>query len=64
MARLFDVGKIAVREALKRLETEGLVEFHRSRVAIMTTVSEPEIAPILEARAIWDRTRSGCRCRI
>ncbi|WP_026155580.1 GntR family transcriptional regulator [Paracoccus sp. N5] len=64
VARLFDVGKIPVRGALKRLETEGLMEFHRNRVAIVTTVSEPEIARSSRSGPSWDRTRSGCRCRI
>jgi len=31
LAKSFNVSKIPVREALKRLESEGLVEFHRNR---------------------------------
>ncbi|NEI73507.1 FCD domain-containing protein [Rhizobium lusitanum] len=54
VARLFNVSKIPVREALKRLEAEGLVEFHRNRGAIVTSVSEPEIAQIFEVRAILE----------
>lgn len=42
------------REALKRLEAEGLVEFQRNKGAIVTSVSEPEIAQIFETRAILE----------
>lgn len=54
VARLFSVSKIPVREALKRLEAEGLVAFQRNRGAIVTRVSEPEIAQIFEMRAIME----------
>lgn len=54
VARLFNVSKIPVREALKRLEAEGLVEFHRNKGAIVTSVSEPEIVQIFEVRAILE----------
>ncbi|MFT4150686.1 MAG: GntR family transcriptional regulator [Paracoccaceae bacterium] len=54
MARLFNVSKIPVREALKRLEAEGLVEFHRNKGAIVTKLSEPQVAQIFETRAILE----------
>ncbi|MFB9985889.1 GntR family transcriptional regulator [Mesorhizobium kowhaii] len=54
VARLFDVSKIPVREALKRLEAEGLVEFQRNRGAVVKSVSEPEIAQIFEVRAMLE----------
>lgn len=54
VARMFNVSKIPVREALKRLESEGLVEFQRNKGAIVTKVSEPEIAQIFEMRAIME----------
>ncbi len=54
VARMFNVSKIPVREALKRLEAEGLVEFHRNRGAVVTSVSEPELAQIFEVRAILE----------
>ncbi len=54
VARLFNVSKIPVREALKRLEAEGLVEFHRNKGAVVTSVSEPEIVQIFEVRAILE----------
>lgn len=54
VAKLFDVSKIPVREALKRLEAEGLVEFHRNRGAVVASVSEPEIAQIFEVRAMLE----------
>ncbi|WP_294926404.1 GntR family transcriptional regulator [uncultured Paracoccus sp.] len=54
VARLFNVSKIPVREALKRLESEGLVAFQRNRGAVVTTLSEPEIAQVFETRAILE----------
>lgn len=54
VAKLFNVSKIPVREALKRLEAEGLVAFHRNRGAVVTQLTEPEIAQIFEARAILE----------
>ncbi len=54
VARLFNVSKIPVREALKRLEAEGLVEFHRNRGVVVTSVSDPELAQIFEVRAILE----------
>jgi DNA-binding GntR family transcriptional regulator len=54
IAKLFDVSKIPVREALKRLEAEGLVEFQRNRGAVVTSVTEPEIAEIFEVRAMLE----------
>jgi DNA-binding GntR family transcriptional regulator len=54
VASLFNVSKIPVREALKRLEAEGLVEFHKNRGAVVTSVSEPEIVQIFEVRAILE----------
>ena len=44
VARLFNVSKIPVREALKRLEAEGLVMFQRNKGAVVTRISEPEMA--------------------
>lgn len=54
VAKLFEVSKIPVREALKRLEAEGLVEFQRNRGAIVRSVTEPEIVEIFEVRALLE----------
>ena len=54
VARVFNVSKIPVREALKRLEAEGLVAFHRNRGAVVPALTEPEIAQIFETRAILE----------
>lgn len=54
VARQFNVSKIPVREALKRLEAEGLVTFQKNRGAIVSALSEPEIAQIFEVRAILE----------
>ena len=54
VARMFGVSKIPVREALKRLEAEGLVAFSRNRGAVVASITDPEIAQILEVRAILE----------
>lgn len=54
VAALFNVSKIPVREALKQLEAEGFVTFHRNRGAVVASLSEPEIAQIFEVRAILE----------
>ncbi|WP_069084242.1 GntR family transcriptional regulator [Pseudomonas sp. TCU-HL1] len=54
IARAFNVSKIPVREALKRLEAEGLVEFHRNRGALVTRISEFELAQIFEVRVLLE----------
>ena len=54
VARLFNVSKIPVREALKRLEAEGFVTFHRNRGAVVASLSEPEIVQVFEVRAILE----------
>lgn len=54
VARLFNVSKIPVREALKRLEAEGLVEFKRNKGAVVTRISEPELAQMFEVRILLE----------
>nr|WP_218169234.1 GntR family transcriptional regulator [Pseudomonas gingeri] len=54
IARQFNVSKIPVREALKRLEAEGLVMFQRNRGAMVTRLSEPELAQMFEVRMLLE----------
>jgi DNA-binding GntR family transcriptional regulator len=54
IARLFNVSKIPVREALKRLEAEGLVIFQRNKGAVVTRLSEPELAQMFEVRILLE----------
>jgi DNA-binding GntR family transcriptional regulator len=54
VAKIFNVSKIPVREALKRLEAEGLVAFQRHKGAVVTSMSEPEIVEIFEVRALLE----------
>ncbi|MGH8435951.1 MAG: GntR family transcriptional regulator [Pseudomonas sp.] len=54
IARLFNVSKIPVREALKRLEAEGLVLFQRNKGVVVTKISEPELAQIFEVRVLLE----------
>ena len=54
VASLFNVSKIPVREALKRLEAEGLVMFQRNKGAVVTRISEPELAQMFEVRILLE----------
>jgi DNA-binding GntR family transcriptional regulator len=54
VAQLFNVSKIPVREALKRLEAEGLVLFQRNKGAVITRISEPELAQMFEVRVLLE----------
>lgn len=54
IAKLFNVSKIPVREALKRLEAEGLVVFQRNKGAVVTRISEAELAQMFEVRILLE----------
>jgi DNA-binding GntR family transcriptional regulator len=54
MASHFRVSKIPVREALKRLEAEGLVTFLRNKGAIVADLSPEEIWEYVEIRAMLE----------
>ncbi len=51
LARMFGVGRAAIRTALARLEQEGVVERSPNRGARVRLLSEEEAVEILEARA-------------
>src|ERR1700759_5823417 len=46
------VSHIPIREALKRLESEGLVQLPRGRGATVTERSRPDLADVLHVRAL------------
>lgn len=54
IAARFRVSKIPVREALKRLEAEGLVTFLRNKGAIVADLSPEEIWEYVEIRAMLE----------
>lgn len=54
IARMFNVSRIPVREALTRLEEHGLVVTQRYRGAVVTSLSPKEIAEIFEFRALLE----------
>ncbi len=47
---MFGVSRIPVREALRRLESEGLVDFHTNRGAVVTTLSLHDVIELLDIR--------------
>lgn len=52
IAKRLDISKVPVREALKQLETEGLVEFHTNKGAFVRQYSAEEVREIGELAAI------------
>lgn len=54
IATRFEVSKIPVREALKRLEAEGLVTFVRNKGAVVASMSQEEIWEYVEIRAMLE----------
>ncbi|MDB4890249.1 MAG: GntR domain protein [Gemmatimonadetes bacterium] len=51
IAEELGVSRIPVREALRQLESEGLVTFHPHRGAVVSTLSLEEITELFELRA-------------
>jgi len=52
LADEYDVSRMPIREALKRLDAEGLVQFTNNRGASVTKHSLPEIAEIFDLRIL------------
>lgn len=52
IARLFNVSRIPVREALARLEEQGLVSTQRHKGAVVSSLSVEEIGEMFEFRAL------------
>jgi DNA-binding GntR family transcriptional regulator len=52
LAAEFGVSRMPVREALQQLEAEGLVEFRRHRIAIVSALSADDIREIFEIRML------------
>ncbi|MBL4908389.1 MAG: GntR family transcriptional regulator [Sneathiella sp.] len=51
IAKVFNVSRIPVREALKRLEAQGLVQNERYKGAVVSSLSNAEIEEIFAIRA-------------
>ena len=60
LAEEYDVSRMPVREALKQLDAEGLVQLTNNRGASVTTHSLPEIGEIFDLRALLE-TDLFCR---
>jgi DNA-binding GntR family transcriptional regulator len=56
LAQMFDVSRIPVREALARLEAQGLVTSTRYKGVVVSSMSAREIAEIFEFRALVEPT--------
>ncbi|MDV7341234.1 GntR family transcriptional regulator [Terasakiella sp. A23] len=54
IAKIFNVSRIPVREALKRLEAQGLVKNERYKGAIVSSLSDDEIEEIYEIRLMLE----------
>lgn len=54
IAGKFNVSKIPVREALKKLEAEGLVIFVKNRGALVTRMSDDDLAQLFEMRILLE----------
>jgi DNA-binding GntR family transcriptional regulator len=59
IAARFHVSKIPVREALKRLEAEGLVSFAKNRGAVVAGLSAAEILEYMDIRAMLEARAAG-----
>jgi DNA-binding GntR family transcriptional regulator len=51
LAKRFEISRIPIREALRTLEGEGLIQFHPNYGALVAAVTEGEIRDIYETRA-------------
>ena len=57
IAQMFNVSRIPVREALQRLEAQGLVTSTRYKGVVVTPMSIAEIEEVFEFRALLDEHR-------
>ena len=51
IASAFDMSRVPVREALRLLESEGLVDFHPNRGAVVAEINPDEVADVYTVRA-------------
>jgi DNA-binding GntR family transcriptional regulator len=59
LAKIAGVSRTPIREALRRLDAEGLVEFLPNRGASVTTWTEQELDDLYEARALIEGFAAG-----
>ena len=54
LSNRLQVSHIPVREALRRLETEGLIELRRSRSAVVADLSVPDVTQVFHLRTLLE----------
>ena len=54
IARIFNTSRIPVREAISRLEKQGLVKTQRYKGAVVAGLSAPEAAEVFDLRALLE----------
>lgn len=59
LASAFEVSRIPVREALRMLEAEGLIEFHPNRGAVVAAVTAEEVENVYTIRAALECAALG-----
>ena len=63
VAERLSMGRTPVRDALRRLEAEGIVE-HRPRLgAVIRSLSQPEVVELYEMRIVLERTAAELAAR-
>ncbi|MFK8034703.1 MAG: GntR family transcriptional regulator [Hyphomicrobiales bacterium] len=56
VSKRLSLSRTPVREALRKLESDGIVQ-HRARIgAVIRTLSQPEVVELYEMRAVLERT--------
>lgn len=63
VAERLSLSRTPVREALRKLESDGIVE-HRARIgAVIRTLSQPEVVELYEMRVVLERTAAEMAAR-
>jgi DNA-binding GntR family transcriptional regulator len=64
LANQMGVSHIPVREALRRLETEGLITMHRARLAVVNPMDRQDLEGIYRLRKLIEPTLAALGCEL